>query len=414
MKKPRQTFISDQSGAMAVMVALLMVLLLSAAALGVDYGYMAWVQGDLQKAADAGALAGARVLESDANPAWSTGQAAATSIVQQNKAGGELLTDCQVDSGYWSRLSSKWQSSGITPQKTDAAAIRVVIQKSSGKNGGPVQLLFAPIFGVDTFNLSARAVAKLNSSSGLWSILETGNGTVTINNNANVQRDVGICGAGSTTVNNNATVEGGIYLNKNTPKPSIGNNAVVQEGVQQDDSAAASLQAASQAATKAYNDLVGPASNLGATIANVTATRTLPNGAGGVNYLNVTNFRPSNNAIITINAPAGSSYVIRISGTFTLSNNSQIKLAGGITSDGVTFVYKGSGTVTLRNNAILYGSILSPNGAITVSNGAAVKDGVLVSGKNISLNNNSVSTTKTPWLTPSGGSQGASLVQWTE
>ncbi len=85
-------------------------------------------------------------------------------------------------------------------------------------------------------------------------------------------------------------------------------------------------------------------------------------------------------------------------------------MAGGITSDGVTFVYKGSGTVTLNNNSILYGSILSPNGAITVNNNATVKDGVLVSGKNISLNNNSVSTTKTPWLTPSGGSQGASLV----
>ena len=222
---------------------------------------------------------------------------------------------------------------------------------------------------------------------------------------------MGICGTGSTTVNNNATVQGGLYLNKNTPQPSIGNNAVVHDGIQQDDGAAAALQAASQAATTAYNNFVGASSNLGATIANVTATRTLPNGAGGSNYLDVTNFKPSNNAIITINAPAGSSYIIRISGTFTLNNNSQIKLTGGITSDGVTFVYKGSGTVTLSNNSILYGSILSPNGAITLSNNASVKDGVLVSGKNISLNNNSVSTTKTPWLPPSGGSQGASLVQ---
>ena len=73
-------------------------------------------------------------------------------------------------------------------------------------------------------------------------------------------------------------------------------------------------------------------------------------------------------------------------------------------------VNKGTRTVNLNNNSILYGSILSPNGAITISNNATIKDGVLVSGKDISLNNNSVSTTKTPWLTPSGGSQGASLV----
>ena len=185
---------------------------------------------------------------------------------------------------------------------------------------------------------------------------------------------------------------------------------MVHDGIKQDDGAAASVQAASQAATTAYNKFVGAPSNLGATIASVTSTRTLPNGIAGSNYLDVTNFSPSNNAIITINAPAGSSYIIRISNTFTLNNNSQIKLTGGITSDGVTFVNKGTSTVTLSNNSILYGSILSPNGAITISNNATIKDGVLVSGKNISLNNNSVSTTKTPWLTPSGGSQGASLV----
>jgi hypothetical protein len=410
MKKGWQTFIFDQSGAMAVMAVLLLTVLLSAAALAVDYGYMAWVQGDLQKASDAGALAGARVLGSDANPDWSAGQAAATSIVQQNKAAGHLLTDCQVDYGYWSKLSHTLQSPGITPQKTDAPAIRVTIRKTSGKNGGPAQLLFAPIFGVKTFDLSARAVAKLNSSSGLWSILETGNGTVTISNNANVQRDVGICSTGNTIVNNNATVQGGIYLNKNTPQPSIGNNGVVQEGIQQDDSSASSLDAAAQAAATAYNKFTGASSNLGPTISNVNSSRTLPIGAAGSNYLNVTNFRPSNNAIITINSPAGSSYVIRISNYFTLNNNSQIKLTGGITSDGVTFVNTGTRTVSLSNNSILYGTILSPKGAITLSNNASVKDGVLVSGKNISLNNNSVSTTKTPWLTPSGGSQGASLV----
>jgi Flp pilus assembly protein TadG len=408
MNKKWQTFIFDQSGAMAVMAALLLAVLLSAAALAVDYGYMAWVQGDLQKASDAGALAGARVLGSDANPDWSGGQAAATSMVQQNKVEGKPLTDCQVDYGYWSKLSHTLQSSGITPQKTDAPAIRVTIRKTSGLNGGPVNLLFAPIFGVKTFDVSARAVAKLNSSSGLWSILETGNGTVTINNNASVQRDVGICGTGSTTVNNNATVQGGIYLSKYSPKPSIGNNAVVQEGILQDDSSAASVKAASQAATTAYNNFVGLTKTLTA-ISKVTTTRTIT-GTAKVNVIDITTFTPSSNAIITLSAPAGSSFVIRISGTLTISNGSQIKLAGGITSDGVTFVYKGSSTVTLSNNAILYGSILSPNGAITVSNNASVKDGVLVSGKNISLDNNSVSTTKTPWLTPSGGSQGASLV----
>jgi hypothetical protein len=409
MKNDRTTFVTDQSGAMAVMAALLMVILLSAAALSVDYGYMALVQSDLKTAAEAGALAGASVLASATNPAWSTGQSAADSIIKQNKAEGHLLTDCQVDYGYWSKLTQTLQPYTITPQKTDFPAIRVIIQKSSGQNGGPIQLLFAPIFGVHTFNLSARAVAMLKASSGLWSILETGNGTVSITNNADVKRDVGICGTGATNLNNNATVEGGLYLNKDTPDPGIGNNAVVQDGIRHDDSAAATLQAASQAAIKAYNNFTGLANNKG-TITTVNTTRTLPNGGSGTNVLDVTNFRPSNGAIITINSPAGSSYVIRVSGTFTLNSNSQLKLSGGIASDSVTFVYKGTGTVTLGNNSVLYGSILSPNGPITVNNNALIKDGVLVSGKNISLDNNSLTTTKTPWLTPSGSGQGAVLV----
>jgi hypothetical protein len=410
MKTRRQNFMVDQGGAIAVLAALLVVVLLSVAALAFDYGYMAWVKGELQKAADAGALAGARVLGSAANPDWAAGQATAIAIVKQNKAENKLLTDCQVDYGYWSMLTHTLQSSAITPQKTDAAAIRVTIQKSAAKNGGPVELRFAPIFGVKTFDVSAQAIAKLNASSGLWSILETGNGTVTISNNASVQRDVGICGGGATTVKNNATVQGGIYLNDNSPQPSVGNNGVVQDGIKQDAAAAASVQAASQAATAAYNNFVGALSNLGAAIAKVSATMSLPTGGSGSNYLDVTSFTPKNNAVITINAPSGSSYIIRVADSFSMSNNSQIKLTGGITSDGVTFVYEGGSTVTLSNNSILYGSILSPNGAITVSNNASVKDGVLVSGKNISLQNNSVATSKTPWLPPSGGSQGASLV----
>ena len=48
IKERWRTFIADQPGALAVMAALLLIVLLSAAALAVDYGYMAWVQGELQ------------------------------------------------------------------------------------------------------------------------------------------------------------------------------------------------------------------------------------------------------------------------------------------------------------------------------------------------------------------------------
>jgi Flp pilus assembly protein TadG len=173
MKKPRETFIADQSGAMAVMAALLIVVLLSAAALGVDYGHMAWVQGELKKAAEAGALAGAKALApytgASPHPNWSQGQTAATQTVLLNRADAHLLTDCTISYGYWS-LASKTlplQSTAISPTARDVPAVRVQIAKSAGHNGGPLQMMFAPIFGVHTFDLSAQAVAMISFPGGM-------------------------------------------------------------------------------------------------------------------------------------------------------------------------------------------------------------------------------------------------------
>jgi hypothetical protein len=173
MNQPRQILISDQSGAMAVMVALLMVVLLSAAALGIDYGYMAWVHSELKKAAEAGALAGAKALApytgAPPTPNWSQARTAATQTVLLNRVDSQLLTDCTVNSGYWS-LTSKTlplQSTAISPTARDVPAVQVRIIKSAGLNGGPIQMMFAPIFGVHTFDLSAQAVAMISFPSGM-------------------------------------------------------------------------------------------------------------------------------------------------------------------------------------------------------------------------------------------------------
>lgn len=397
-----KSFIAGESGAIAVLMGLALVAFLGIAALAVDYGYMCVVQGELQKAAEAGALSGADALGASSDPIT-----AATSTVKANSAAGKVLTDCTVQSGYWSVVQRGFFTAAPSETPSPVPAIQVVVVKKSGQNGGSLPLIFAPILGVKNVDLIGAAVAILKTQ-GIWSILETGNGTVTINNNANVQRDVGICGTGTSTVNNNATVQGKIYLNSSTPQTNIGNNGVVQRGIQKDDSATATLKQASQAATTAYNRFVGLTSNLTA-ITKVNSTITIT-GSARENVLDVTNFTPSNNAIITLSAPDNASFVIRVATTFTLNNNSKVVLSGGITSDEVTFVYKGSGTVTLSNNSILNGSILSPNGAITLNNNASVNGGVLVSSKNIKLNNNSISTDKNPWLTASGG-KGAALVQ---
>lgn len=411
MDKSTKGFIVDESGAVVLIMALALVAFLGMAALAIDYSYMSEVQGELKKAAEAGALAGAAALGSFSSPNWTAGTTAATSMVQQNSAAGDLLPAPTVTYGYWSTdpaVSPPLQSSTITPTSTDIPAIQVVVAKS-------VQLSFAPILGISTANLSGTAVAILRSTPGIWSILETGNGTVSISNNANVSGDVGVNGDGPFSLSNNATVRGKAYLKTGCPK-SIGNGAVVQGGIQQDAGANAILQQATQAATTTYNTF-STLSRTSGTPGSINLSnngRLTINGGSGRTVLVLTRLTLSNNAVLTLNAPASGEFVIRDSGTFSLGNSSRVDLTGGITEDKVTFVRTGTGMVSLSNNSLLNGNILSLNGAISLSNNAAV-NGVLVSGGNITLSNNSVTTNKTPsgWgsFSSGGSGQSAALVQ---
>jgi len=405
MNQKSKTFLADQSGAMALMIAFIMVVLLSCAALAVDCGYMAMVQGELQKAAEAGALAGARALGSSNNPDWSSGTAEATSIVQQNKAEGQLLADCQVDYGYWSKVTNTLQPFNITPQQNDVPAIQVTIVKSSGKNGGPVQLLFAPLFGVNTSPLSARAVAMLRPAAN-WSILETGNGNVTLNSNINVNRDVGVNGSGRFTMNSNVTVQGKVYLNTNTGLTN--NGGVVKGGIEQDAGSNSILAQAVQDAQAAYSRLTGLANNLGTQAIQLNSNQTLTQyGASTVNVLDLTGLLLNSNSTLFLNGTYSMSFVVRVSGTFILNSNSNINLTGGLTAGNVTFVDTGTSGVIINSNSTINGSILSPNSAVTLNSNATL-NGVLVSGKNITLNSNSVVTPPQTFLPATG--HGTALV----
>ena len=162
--------VDDQAGAMAVTAALFIVVLLGVAALAVDYGHMAWVQGELQKAADAGALAGAKAAVpytgTPPQPNWFQGQTVAAQTVLLNRADAQFITDCQVQAGYWSLTGKTLQSTAIIPTATDVPAIQVGVGKTAGHNGGPLQMLFAPILGVNTIDLAAKAVAIISFPTG--------------------------------------------------------------------------------------------------------------------------------------------------------------------------------------------------------------------------------------------------------
>jgi Flp pilus assembly protein TadG len=148
MNKPIET----QRGAVAIIVAVSMVALLAITALAVDVGHIFVVRNQVQNAVDAAALRGASFLYSPGSgtPDFSASGPAvtnATSTVPLNISvtGNDSLS---VQANYWQALNAS--------APTNEAAVEVDLTKQ-------VQLYFAPVFGMYFTNVSAKAIAVVQS-----------------------------------------------------------------------------------------------------------------------------------------------------------------------------------------------------------------------------------------------------------
>ena len=156
-----------QRGAIAVIVALLLSVLLGFCALAVDIALGFVVRSELQNAADAAALAGAAKLFDPAAPAtsldWSGATTAAANAVALNQSSGITLEDATVVPGYWSVTggSGELQSLPATPAAGDAPAVLVTVRRVDGENGGPLPLHFARFLGITSMPVVASAVAAV-------------------------------------------------------------------------------------------------------------------------------------------------------------------------------------------------------------------------------------------------------------
>jgi len=163
----------EESGSMALLSAIILVVILGMAALAVDVGHLMTVKAELQKAADAGALAGARGLvpyttaSPPPHPNWTSGETRAVQTVQANQVDGQPLTSWQIESGYWNLASKTMQPTGLLPSSHDVPAIKVTLAKTAGENGGPVQMLFGQILGKAAADVTAQALAFISAPSGI-------------------------------------------------------------------------------------------------------------------------------------------------------------------------------------------------------------------------------------------------------
>jgi Flp pilus assembly protein TadG len=172
--------VKDQRGATAIVVALSMAALVGMAALAIDLSHLYVVKNELQNAADAGALAGARVLYNDEGTSVNTGanqvarQAAIANTSEKAAVevqwNGDNMTD-DVQRGHW-----QFSTRTFTPNSSTAPvdlwnlstedldantdfinAVRVTARRSDT----PAASFFARIFGYDSFQMQASAVAYI-------------------------------------------------------------------------------------------------------------------------------------------------------------------------------------------------------------------------------------------------------------
>ena len=177
--------LKDQTGAVAIMVALLLIVFIGFAALAVDLGHLYVVRNELQNGADAGALAGARFLYNDSGTAVNTGanQIAidAATANKSEKTSVEVTSD-EVQRGHWRFADSTFHPNdstapvdlwNVSTEELDADinfinAIKVVTRRQTL----PAASFFARIFGHEGFQLAADAVAYIGFAGtlGPWEV----------------------------------------------------------------------------------------------------------------------------------------------------------------------------------------------------------------------------------------------------
>jgi hypothetical protein len=184
-KQSPSAIVNNQRGVSAVVIGICLFMLVGFIALAIDVGHLYVVRNELQNAADAGALAGARhlykegIFEIDPN-ANSFGEQAATANIGDNK-NVEVIFDPaapqedDVQRGHWSFNTRTFTRSdglipppiwGKTADELDAMIEWVnAVQVIGRRESLPITSFFAGIFGYTGFKASRKAVAYLGASS---------------------------------------------------------------------------------------------------------------------------------------------------------------------------------------------------------------------------------------------------------
>lgn len=139
-------------GNIAILSATLLSIMMGMVAFAVDLGYIAHARTELQRTADAVALAAAAQLP---NQAMATAYGINTSANNKSKISPELTTQC-FEYGWWNRRTSTFTTP--TPAGRNTNAVRVTINRTQA-TGNPLDLFYGRVLGKSSTDLTVKAIA---------------------------------------------------------------------------------------------------------------------------------------------------------------------------------------------------------------------------------------------------------------
>ena len=154
----------SRPGHTLAVVTILLVGLVGMLSLAIDIGYIALVRTELQRSADAGALAAVvpTAVVGSASQDLTTARAEARRFVQLNQGTGFTVPDADVEFGVYDPATGLF----TTTAKSAANAARVTARRDATANT-PLRLFFGPVVGRTTSSARASAVAFLVAGGGV-------------------------------------------------------------------------------------------------------------------------------------------------------------------------------------------------------------------------------------------------------
>jgi hypothetical protein len=148
---------SKERGVVLAWLGMLLFVVFGMSALAIDLSYLAVTKGELQNAADAGALAAISALKT--GQSRSEAVAAAQAVAAKNAATGQSveLASSDVTFGSYDADTNSFEKESFS----NASAVRVTARRAGDAPGGPVGLFFAGIWGQNSTDLDAQAIAAM-------------------------------------------------------------------------------------------------------------------------------------------------------------------------------------------------------------------------------------------------------------